>query len=228
MRVIMFNDVDSLNPFDPFDAQKIVGRLSDTTKMPGFSYSLPSSSCKMGNKLKKIEGSVCSKCYAHKGNYCYPMIQACLQRRLKSITNPLWAIAMSTLIEYRCKTVPYFRFHDSGDLQSVDHLLNIVTIASNLPKVKFWLPTKEYKMVDTASKLVSIPKNLVIRRSLYMINDRQENMAHANALVVVKDKIRDERYKGVHVCQATLHRHPCGKCRACWKNDIAEVAYIKH
>jgi len=54
---------------------EIIGGLTQTEKMPGFSYSLPAQECKTGSKLRKIKNSVCSTCYALKGNYVrYPKI----------------------------------------------------------------------------------------------------------------------------------------------------------
>ena len=48
------------------DAKKIVGGLTRTEKMPGFSYSLPAWECQTGNKLSEIEGTPCFDCYAKK------------------------------------------------------------------------------------------------------------------------------------------------------------------
>ena len=43
----------------------------------------------------------------------------------------------------------YFRWHDSGDLQSMKHLLKLIKIALSLPKIKFWLPTNERKFIKS-------------------------------------------------------------------------------
>ena len=51
------------------EAKKITGGLTYTTKMPGPSYNTPASRCQVGSALRKIPGSVCSSCYALKGNY---------------------------------------------------------------------------------------------------------------------------------------------------------------
>ena len=51
------------------EAKKITDSFTKTSKMPGLSYSLPAWECKTGSKLRKIKGSVCSMCYALKGNY---------------------------------------------------------------------------------------------------------------------------------------------------------------
>jgi len=51
------------------EAKKITDSLTRTSKMPGLSYSLPAWECKTGSKLRKVKNSVCSACYALKGNY---------------------------------------------------------------------------------------------------------------------------------------------------------------
>ena len=51
------------------EAKAITGGLTYTTKMPGPSYNTPASRCITGAKLRKVPGSVCSSCYALKGNY---------------------------------------------------------------------------------------------------------------------------------------------------------------
>ena len=58
------------------------GGFSRPSKMPCPAYSIPASLCKVGGKLRKVEGSVCGKCYAMKGNYNYPAVRAALARRL--------------------------------------------------------------------------------------------------------------------------------------------------
>jgi hypothetical protein len=65
-----------------------------------------------------VPGSTCEGCYATKGCYVFPVVQAAQYRRLAAIKNPLWVEAMATLIN--SKKSKYFRWHDSGDVQDVD------------------------------------------------------------------------------------------------------------
>ena len=46
----------------------------------------------------------------------------------------------------------YFRWHDSGDVQSMKHLLNILAVARQTPKIKYWLPTKEPQLMREFAK----------------------------------------------------------------------------
>ena len=103
------------------EARQITGGLSKPSKMPGPAHNLPAVACKTGAKLVKIPGSVCAGCYALKGRYRFNNVQAALKRRLQALEDPRWVDAMVTLITGE----KYFRWHDSGDIQSLKHLENI-------------------------------------------------------------------------------------------------------
>ena len=115
--------------------------------MPGQSFSIPASECKTGGKLEKIKGSVCQGCYARRGSYLYPNVKKSRQHNFEQLPNDVdgW-LAWEDSIVSGINSL-YFRWHDSGDIQSLAHLRAICNIADKLPQVRFWLPTKEFKMV---------------------------------------------------------------------------------
>ena len=80
------------------DNLKIVGGLAKPSKMPGWAYGLPAAECKTGGKLKHIPGSTCEGCYADKGCYVFPVVQAAQYRRLEAIRHPQWVNAMACLL----------------------------------------------------------------------------------------------------------------------------------
>ena len=146
------------------EAAAITGSMTRTSKMPGLSYSLPAWECKTGSKLRKIKNSVCSACYALKGNYTrYKAIKAAQYVRLASLNNELWTAAIVTQI----KRQKFFRWHDAGDVQDVQHLNKIYEVCRLTPGTKHWMPTREAWIKD---HLTSKPKNLVIRFSAPMVN----------------------------------------------------------
>ena len=100
------------------EAKEITGGLSKPGKMPEGSYNLPAAACQTGAKLALIEGTPCHGCYALKGRYNFSNVQQALRRRLKSLMHPRWTEAMTVLV----KGKKHFRWHDSGDIQSVAHL----------------------------------------------------------------------------------------------------------
>ena len=76
------------------EAEKIVGTLSKPSKMPGFAYSTPAKHCLIGQKMRKVAGSICAFCYALKGRYVFPNVMAAMEKRFKSLTDQLWVSAI--------------------------------------------------------------------------------------------------------------------------------------
>ena len=107
------------------ERKKITGGLSKPSKMPGYAYNLPAIHCKTGSKLAQVPGTTCHGCYALKGRYRFPNVMDAMMRRLASISRPDWARTMAADINARTS---WFRWHDSGDIQSVKHLLKIFQV----------------------------------------------------------------------------------------------------
>ena len=185
--------------------------MTRTSKMPGLSYSLPAWECKTGSKLRKVKNSVCSMCYALKGNYTrYKAIKAAQYVRLKSINHQLWTAAMVAQV----KRQKYFRWHDAGDVQSLVHLNKIYEVCRLTPETHHWMPTREAWIKD---HLAEKPKNLVIRFSPPMIGQRNETWPNSS-MVVLKDA----------TCPAPKQGGKCGDCRACWDPKVKVVSYGRH
>jgi hypothetical protein len=209
------------------DAINIAGSCTKTTKMPSDSYSLPAKECITGSKLVKVKGSVCHGCYALKGNYhrFAKTIEPLQYKRLESITSPEWIDAMVVLIGNK----PFFRWHDAGDLQSVDHLIKIARIARQLPKTLFWLPTREYDIVKAFVKTESIPVNLVIRMSAMMIDQpaKLPRSLKGFANILTSTVHKNKELNGFK-CVAPSQQGKCGSCRSCWDNTVTNVSYHAH
>lgn len=211
------------------ELEALVGGLSNPSKMPGYGYSLPAKECKTGSKLRIVKGSTCSGCYAMKGRYVFPMVQNALYRRLDSIKNPIWVDAMSELILRRSKKTRYFRWHDSGDLQSLAHFEKIVTVANNTPDVIHWIPTREYRIVKdwiTKHGKDAMPANLTVRLSAHMIGGVTPKHESPLTISTVSRDLAD--YPGAHHCPAPKQGNVCGDCRACWDATVPHVDYHLH
>jgi hypothetical protein len=194
------------------EAREITGGLSKPSKMPGPAYNLPAVACITGAKLVKIPGSVCAGCYALKGRYRFSNVRLALARRLESLPHPRWVDAMVTLIHGE----EVFRWHDSGDLQSVEHLKKIFEVCSKTPETSHWLPTRERRFLPLNTD--SIPKNLTIRFSSHMINQPPVKSWPWTSTVSTTTK----------TCPAKDQGNSCQSCRACWDRKIANVTYPKH
>lgn len=209
------------------DLESYVGGLSKPSKMPGYAYSLPAKECLAGSKLREIKGSTCSGCYAMKGRYSFANVQNALYRRLESITKEFWVEAMAELITRRNQS--YFRWHDSGDLQSVNHFARICQIAETTPTVNHWLPTREYKIVsDYVGNGGIIPDNLNVRFSAHMIGGSVPKFPRLANLITISTVSKNEDYSDAFNCPARFQDNNCGDCRACWNKDIFHVDYHYH
>ena len=195
------------------EARKITGGLSAPNKMRGPSINLPAWNCITGLKLQAVKNSVCAGCYAMKGRYRFPNVREAMDRRLAALTDPRWVDAMVTLV----KGQPWFRWHDSGDIQSPDHLKNIFEVCNRTPETRHWMPTREVKFLKLMDPDV-VPKNLIIRISSHMIDQGPVKHWPWTSTVVTSGK----------TCPAAEQGNKCKECRACWDRSVKNVAYGKH
>ena len=195
------------------EAWALVGGLSKPSKMPGWSIGIPAKECKTGSKLRLIPKSVCAECYALKGCYVFQVVQAAQYKRLEAISHPDWVQAMTTLINSKKPDV--FRWHDSGDVQDLQHLEKIFEVCRATPAKRHWMPTREAWIKD---HMASCPDNLVVRFSSPMV-DQGPVKSWANTSTV-STKSRS--------CPAPDNNNECGSCRACWDPLVKNVEYGKH
>jgi hypothetical protein len=195
------------------EAWALVGGLSKPSKMPGWAIGIPAKECKTGSKLRLIPNSVCSECYALKNCYMFKVVQEAQYKRLEAIKDPSWVQAMALLINSKKPDV--FRWHDSGDVQDVDHLEKIFKVCELTPSKRHWMPTREAWIKDHMHKA---PANLVVRFSSPMV-DQGPVKSWANTSTV-STKSRS--------CPAPDNNNECGDCRACWDPLVKNIEYGKH
>ena len=223
--VRVFNE--AVKPMDKTEAILTVGSgLSNTSKMPSFSFNLSALDCVTGSKLVNIEGSVCFGCYALKGSYRrYKHIYK-MQPKTEKIDNEKWVDAMVYLIEHQGNTKDrkFFRWHDSGDIQSLQHLRKIVLVCEDTPNVKHWLPTREYKLIKMYLKIwKKFPTNLTVRLSAHMIDQKAPKIANLPTSTVNKDKLA----VGTQ-CESYKQENQCLDCRKCWDKSNTNISYKYH
>jgi len=215
------------------EAATVCGTLTSTSKMPCKSYSLPTEACLTGFKMAQIAGSICSSCYANKGFYSMYQnnIKPAQFARLDSINDDNWVSGMVSLIG----SDNYFRWHDSGDLQSVEHLEKIVQVALNTINCKHWLPTREYSIVKqyiAKNGKKSIPNNLKIRLSA-MYPDKKviiptslQGIANVTVSNVHTSDLSLKSNDLGKACAAPKQNGECKDCRLCWSDT--PVSYAMH
>lgn len=195
------------------EAWALVGGLSKPSKMPGWSIGIPAKECKTGKKLRQIKNSVCEGCYALKGCYVFKVVQEAQYKRLEAIQHPDWVEAMATLINSKKPDV--FRWHDSGDVQDVDHLEKIFKVCELTPEKRHWMPTREAWIKDHMHKA---PANLVVRFSSPMVDQGPVKSWPNTSTVSTKSR----------TCPAPDNNNECGDCRACWDPLVKNIEYGKH
>ena len=208
-------------------AAKAIGGLTATSKMGCKSYSLPTSACVTGARMAQVKGSVCSICYADRGFYKLyaKTIVPAQNARLASIESPDWVINMVTAIGKD----KYFRWHDSGDIQSLAHLEKIAQVCELTPGTRHWLPTREYAIAAMFTATHAVPANLIIRLSAMFPDVPVKVPAKLAGIpgVAVSNVHADKAASGME-CPAPRQGNKCLDCRACWNRDVESVSYHQH
>ena len=105
-------------------------------------------------------------CYDIKANLQYPNV---VDARVRN-----WTIFLRNRDEFfnrieakirRRRKHKYFRWHVSGDIVDLDHLMRIIAVARNYPEFVFWTYTKMYSIVNEYCRKYgkeSVPSNLSI------------------------------------------------------------------
>lgn len=235
-------------------AESITGAFGEPSKMPCATYGLDAFVCKTGSELALHPDSTCAGCYAREGFYkTYGPVIKNRRTHQAAIHHPFWVEAMIRMIwdyirdcDRRAReesesiafqpAVIYFRFHDSGDLWSLDHFENICAIAEATSRVLYWLPTREYGIVEQFLREGGvIPRNLTVRLSAHwdekppelppLLRGLPTSTVHLTHRKPVK--VGPRRNSSIE-CRAYTRGNFCGNCRACWHGDVPNVSYTKH
>jgi hypothetical protein len=177
------------------DIEKEIGTLSNPSKMPSYAWGISAKHCNTGSKLAKIKGTICNKCYALKGHYAFKNVFDAHEIRRKAIEMNEWVDYMAELLTLKYKNLDksrlYHRWFDSGDLQSFSHLMKIFEVCELTPHIKYWLATREYKLIDKI-KEEDVPKNLCLRVSAIKVDSQPPSfwkwtsgVLHTNKMVSV-------------------------------------------
>lgn len=227
-----------------------IGGLSDTSKMPCYSYSLPAgAACPTGSKLLHVPGSICERCYAMRGYYTMWQVRDAMERRLEIVQKlsidpgirNQWILCFAYVLNYRLDHVSedsardprYFRWHDSGEVQGIRHLEAIDTVAELTPRIRHWLPTKEVQLVGYYIRTRNrFAQNLTVRVGATMFGQRAptEFTGYASSAHRAQPGLFDRKSTGqpgdTMECPAHLNGFQCGECRACW--TAPAVSYPEH
>ena len=193
--------------------------------MPSYAWGISAKKCVIGSKLAKIKGTICNKCYALNGHYLYPVVANAHKIRLNAIKKPEWVDYMAELLTQKYKKLDksrlFHRWFDSGDIQSYEHLMKIFEVCELTPHIKYWLATREYKIINQI-KVEDVPKNLCLRVSAIKVDGSPPKFWKWTS-GVHKDKKPIGRE-----CPAYKQDGECGSCRSCWSRSVKQVSYKEH
>ena len=222
-------------PITKAAAASVCGSVTQTTKMPCRSFSLPTESCQTGFRMAQIPGSICASCYADKGNYAkyaktikpaqFARLDAVWQAMESTDHAQLWVSGMVAHIGQD----RYFRWHDSGDLQGLEHLELIAAVCQATPDCAHWLPTREYGTVkDYIAKHGALPANLTIRLSAMYPDQPVKIPASLQGIPGITASNVHSKGKPIHgqACNAPAQEGECRDCRLCWTDAV--VSYALH
>jgi hypothetical protein len=211
-------------------ASQACGTLTQTSKMPCKSYSLPVAACITGFKMAQIADSICSHCYADKGFYRMysATVEPAQYARLDSITSTptdIWVSGMVTMIGLDS----YFRWLDSGDIQSVDMLRRIALVCEATPHTNHWLPTREYAIVrEYIETHGALPSNLTIRLSAMYFDKPVVVPKSLQGIPGIETSNAHRHGKATGFeCEASTRAGSCGDCRHCF-HRTGPVSYPFH
>lgn len=184
-----------------------------TGKMKGM-YSL-STACSVNPQCQrnsKIEGSICSKCFAIKQMKRYPNMRDPFEKNFKILTESI--LDDSVLPYTNCL---FFRLESFGDLGSPIQAANYFNLARKNPQTKFALWTKNPKFIAQAIEMgYSKPDNIQIIYSSLFINKRNvPKMDFIDKVFTVFEKGKEDSpincgAKCCYTCHRCYDRNPKG------------------
>lgn len=188
--------------------------IKHSGKMEGMvSFSTNTANNPFCNKMRSIEGCICSKCYAYK-----------MTRRFsKRFSDKLDANEWIKTEVLEKKDVPfinaaYFRFEAFGELETFTQLLNYLTIAKYNPHCNFALWTKRVDFIycldlDHKPKNVNIIVSSPTMNKQLQLTDKIKSKVDGVFTVYDKSTVDSE---GVPI---NCGSRKCVECLACYKKS---------
>lgn len=205
------------------EAYKVAKIGTSNSKMPGTTYSQTAFECPTGQKLAQVPGTPCYNCYAIKLQKLRPSVNIGWTQnflKYKKHSGAKWV--ESVVFQLNKRGEAYHRWFDSGDLLSIEQLMDVIEVARRTPHIKHWLPTQERNLVSRLAPN-DIPDNLAIRISASRINAKPAKSATGLTSTISTSK----SHYGFK-CPAREQGNNCRDCRACWDKSVPNISYTKH
>lgn len=190
---------------------------------------------------KNPDGSiveVCQSCYATKGMYRFPVVKAARQTNKEDYMEDDWVQRMVAEVS----KYDYFRWFDSGDVETSILADKIRKVIIDTPEVNHWLPTRSDKIPEIAvvmnfrnlsapyfsTTMINLP-NLALRPSADHIGLNNDERPGVNSYVIEPKDIFECAKQGIYLCPVTAPgstQKSCDDCTMCYTD--APVAYMVH
>lgn len=164
---------------------------------------------------KEICGRECPGCYAMKFQKVYPAVLPYRERRYQASTQDTFTQIIIDEITTCKKPLLAVRIHESGEFYSQDYINKWVSIAKQLPNIKFYAFTKRLKDFNF--------KQLITLSNVTIIDSLQHGKLNYDKL----SKLDQTKF----ICPATLNKTNCDSvCGYCWSKQAQLVTpqFVKH
>ena len=223
-------------------------KISKTSKMKITGKKVGSWSLPAGTSCPGAKGAeVCEGCYAKKGMYRFPVVKNVREHNAQDYHRDDWVADMIKEVS----KYDYFRWFDSGDIETPELARKISQVTNNTRTTKHWLPTRSDKITKIAEELngyspamlytgngTSQPlpysetlrhsTNVALRPSADNIGLNNNERPGVNSYVIRDTDLFEAKRQGIFVCPVTTdkNRTSCDTCTMCYTN--AKVAYLVH
>jgi len=212
--------------------------LSRTDAMSCWSLSLPAGKDGACPLSVYGENSICGTCYAKTNRFNQPNVLTAQTIRFNWLKHHIKKDNLEYLIGVLHKSIEqhssherYFRWFDSGDFFHPDLIYICHEVCKNLPKIKFWFPTRVWHVKSDNWQLplneLSKLKNVMVRPSALFLNDMPPDISpYMYGTSVITN---ENNNMGISVCPKTINGGSCesNHCRSCWESEKS-IAYLWH
>lgn len=219
-------------------------KISQTSKMKirgakVGSWSLPAGPSCPGSVIDGKIAEVCAGCYAKKGMYRFPTVKGVREYNKDDYKKDDWVERMVKQVS----KYDYFRWFDSGDIESAMLAIKIAHVIELTPSTKHWLPTRSDKIPQIKAHIIANPnlihfpgsgtiqnyKNVAVRLSADNIGLDKPERPGVNSYVIRHSDLFEAAKRGIHLCPVTAPgstQKSCDTCTMCYTNN--PVAYMLH
>lgn len=179
---------------------------------------------------QKVEGSICSHCFAEAMMKMYDALDAKLARNTEILTKEI--LPDELLPDTTGHKI--WRFESFGDLNNETQLINYLNITRKNPSTRFTLWTKRYKLVHDYFAEHDVPENFTLILSSMMVNVKMpltfmKKLGKFKTGQLKSFTVYDKDYIKEHWEELNLNcgSRFCMGCRLCYdKNEVEEISEI--